>query len=100
VCAPAYVCVPPRQTVRAYVCVYLCLSVQVCAKVTAPRDVTWGRTGGGAYVGQLYVLGVLAAPELPFDSDAVVILSQMYQDHGDTIALQYGGYACQSRQRD
>ena len=41
---------------------------------------------------QLYALGVIDRPDLPFDTDAVVILSQMYQDHGDTIAMQYGGY--------
>ena len=36
-------------------------------------------------------------PDLPFDTDAVVILSQMYQDHGDTIAMQYGGYVWTTR---
>lgn len=40
---------------------------------------------------QLYVLGVIASPKIDFDSDAVNIFTEMYHDHGDTIALQYGG---------
>jgi hypothetical protein len=33
---------------------------------------------------QLYALGVLDSPQLPFDSDAVNMLTQMYHDHGDS----------------
>ena len=40
---------------------------------------------------QLYALGVIAEPTVPFDSDAVNLLNVMYHDHGDTMALQYGG---------
>ncbi|KAK6187826.1 hypothetical protein SNE40_005765 [Patella caerulea] len=40
---------------------------------------------------QLYVLGVLEDPELDFDSDCVRMLEMLYEDHGDTVALQYGG---------
>ena len=40
---------------------------------------------------QLYQLGVLKEPELNLDSDACRILIEMYHDHGDTIARQYGG---------
>ncbi|KAL4209592.1 SacI homology domain-containing protein, partial [Rhizopus microsporus] len=40
---------------------------------------------------QLYALGVIASPKVDFDSDAVNIFTEMYHDHGDTIALQYGG---------
>lgn len=40
---------------------------------------------------QLYALGVIASPKIDFDSDAVNIFTEMYHDHGDTIALQYGG---------
>jgi hypothetical protein len=40
---------------------------------------------------QLYALGVISEPTVPFDSDAVNLLNVMYHDHGDTIALQYGG---------
>lgn len=40
---------------------------------------------------QLYALGVLERPALEFDSDCVRMLEEMYEDHGDTLALQYGG---------
>ncbi|KAK7074202.1 phosphatidylinositol-3,5-bisphosphate 5-phosphatase [Halocaridina rubra] len=40
---------------------------------------------------QLYTLGVLDKPSLEFDSDCVRMLEEMYEDHGDTLALQYGG---------
>ncbi|KAG0179411.1 phosphatidylinositol-3,5-bisphosphate 5-phosphatase [Apophysomyces sp. BC1021] len=40
---------------------------------------------------QLYALGVISSPKIDFDSDVINILTEMYHDHGDTIALQYGG---------
>lgn len=40
---------------------------------------------------QLCALGVLDKPKLEFDSDCVRILEELYEDHGDTLALQYGG---------
>ncbi|XP_063990283.1 polyphosphoinositide phosphatase [Diachasmimorpha longicaudata] len=40
---------------------------------------------------QLCALGVLEQPRLEFDSDCVRMLEEMYEDHGDTLALQYGG---------
>ena len=40
---------------------------------------------------QLQALGVLIEPHLEYDTDAVRLLEQLYEDHGDTIALQYGG---------
>ena len=40
---------------------------------------------------QLHALGVLVEPWVDFDTDAVNMLTHMYHDHGDTIALQYGG---------
>jgi phosphatidylinositol 3,5-bisphosphate 5-phosphatase len=40
---------------------------------------------------QLYALGVIPSPAVPFDSDTINIFNAMYHDHGDTIALQYGG---------
>jgi hypothetical protein len=40
---------------------------------------------------QLYALGVLESPNLEFDSDCVRMLEELYEDHGDTLALQYGG---------
>ncbi|TFL05756.1 SacI homology domain-containing protein [Pterulicium gracile] len=46
---------------------------------------------------QLYALGVVDSPNLSFDSDAVNMLTEMYHDHGDTIALQYTGSALVNR---
>ncbi|XP_048480686.1 polyphosphoinositide phosphatase isoform X2 [Plutella xylostella] len=40
---------------------------------------------------QLYALGLIASPSLEFDSDCVRLLEALYEDHGDTLALQYGG---------
>ena len=42
---------------------------------------------------QLHALGIIHHPRLPFDSDAVNLITQMFHDHGDTVALQYGGSA-------
>jgi hypothetical protein len=47
--------------------------------------------GKAALGHQLHALGLLQHPSVPFDSDAVNMLTEMYHDHGDTIALQYGG---------
>ncbi|XP_043474019.1 polyphosphoinositide phosphatase [Leptopilina heterotoma] len=40
---------------------------------------------------QLCALGILQTPKLEFDSDCVRMLEELYEDHGDTLALQYGG---------
>ncbi|EEB07206.1 inositol polyphosphate phosphatase [Schizosaccharomyces japonicus yFS275] len=40
---------------------------------------------------QLYKLGVISSPKLFYDSNAVRLLTEMYHNHGDAIALQYGG---------
>ncbi|KAK0080798.1 hypothetical protein PV326_007984 [Microctonus aethiopoides] len=40
---------------------------------------------------QLCALSVLDLPKLEFDSDCVRMLEELYEDHGDTLALQYGG---------
>lgn len=40
---------------------------------------------------QLCALGLLEWPNLDFDSDCVRLLEVLYEDHGDTLALQYGG---------
>lgn len=70
--------------------------------------------GKRAFGHQLYALGVVANPNLPFDSDAVNMLTEMYHDHGDSthqfevfpitpsplppaIALQYTGSALVNR---
>lgn len=47
--------------------------------------------GKAAFGHQLHALGLLEQPTLSFDSDAVDMLTEMYHDLGDTIALQYGG---------
>lgn len=40
---------------------------------------------------QLCALGVIDTPHLEFDTDCVRMLESLYEDHGDTLALQYGG---------
>ncbi|KAK4193800.1 putative Polyphosphoinositide phosphatase [Podospora australis] len=40
---------------------------------------------------QLHALGILGDNCVNFDTDAVNLLTHMYHDHGDTIAVQYGG---------
>jgi len=40
---------------------------------------------------QLFALGIIDKPDLSYDTDAVKMLMEMFHDHGDTIALQYGG---------
>lgn len=40
---------------------------------------------------QLCALGILDTPTLKFDTDCVRMLESLYEDHGDTLALQYGG---------
>lgn len=40
---------------------------------------------------QLHALGILENTSIEYDSDAVNLFTHMYHDHGDTIAVQYGG---------
>ncbi|SCW03809.1 LAFE_0G18690g1_1 [Lachancea fermentati] len=40
---------------------------------------------------QLKALGIIDSAFLEYDSDIVNILTELFHDHGDTIALQYGG---------
>lgn len=48
--------------------------------------------GKTALAHQLHRLGFLKyPPKLEFDSDCVTMLESLYEDHGDTLALQYGG---------
>lgn len=47
--------------------------------------------GKAALAHQLHALGIIKSKIAPYDSDAVDILTNMYHDLGDTIALQYGG---------
>ncbi|CAG8636589.1 13566_t:CDS:10, partial [Dentiscutata heterogama] len=41
--------------------------------------------------GVLHALGIIDKPWVPVDSDVMNMLTDMYHDHGDTIAFQYGG---------
>lgn len=40
---------------------------------------------------QLHALGILADTSINYDTDAVNMFTHMFHDHGDTIAIQYGG---------
>ncbi|XP_039603851.1 polyphosphoinositide phosphatase isoform X2 [Polypterus senegalus] len=40
---------------------------------------------------QLYALGLIDKPKLQFDTDCVRLFEELYEDHGDTLSLQYGG---------
>ncbi|KAI1001542.1 Polyphosphoinositide phosphatase [Podosphaera aphanis] len=40
---------------------------------------------------QLHALGVISGTYLAYDTDALDLFTLMYDDHGDTIAVQYGG---------
>lgn len=40
---------------------------------------------------QLHALGILPDTSIAYDTDAVNLFTHMYHDHGDTIAIQYGG---------
>ncbi|XP_068087388.1 polyphosphoinositide phosphatase [Hyperolius riggenbachi] len=40
---------------------------------------------------QLYSLGLIDKPNLQFDTDALRLFEELYEDHGDTLSLQYGG---------
>eukprot|EP00094_Tigriopus_californicus_P011616 TCALIF_11221-PA protein Name:"Similar to Fig4 Polyphosphoinositide phosphatase (Mus musculus)" AED:0.27 eAED:0.27 QI:0/0/0/0.63/0.9/0.72/11/0/1202 len=39
----------------------------------------------------LFALGLIDTPNLEYESDCARMLEVMYEDHGDTLALQYGG---------
>ncbi|KAG8527458.1 uncharacterized protein KY384_007610 [Bacidia gigantensis] len=40
---------------------------------------------------QLHALGIIDQDSIDYDTDAVNLFTHMYHDHGDTIAIQYGG---------
>jgi len=40
---------------------------------------------------QLHALGILSDTSIQYDTDAVNMFTHMFHDHGDTIAIQYGG---------
>ena len=47
--------------------------------------------GKRAFALQLQALGVIDRDEVDFDTDAANVFTHMFHDHGDTIAVQYGG---------
>ena len=47
--------------------------------------------GKSALALQLHALGVIHDPDLAFETDCVRMLEELYEDQGDTLALQYGG---------
>ncbi|XP_043202301.1 polyphosphoinositide phosphatase-like [Amphibalanus amphitrite] len=47
--------------------------------------------GKAALAAQLFALGAIPSPRLEFDTDCMSILEDMFEDHGDLLALQYGG---------
>lgn len=61
-----------------------------CLDRTNAAQFVLGKT---AFAHQLHALGLLKYPHLAFDSHPVNMLTEMYHDLGDTIALQYGGSA-------
>jgi phosphatidylinositol 3,5-bisphosphate 5-phosphatase len=40
---------------------------------------------------QLHALGIIARTEINYDTDAVNLFTNMWHEHGDSIAMQYGG---------
>ncbi|CUA69205.1 Polyphosphoinositide phosphatase [Rhizoctonia solani] len=85
--------VPYRDTmlVQNGVCRTNCVD---CLDRTNAAQFVFGKRALGH---QLYALGIVETPHLEFDSDAVNMLTEMYHDHGDTIALQYAGGALVNR---
>ncbi|KAL7408828.1 SacI homology domain-containing protein [Mrakia frigida] len=53
--------------------------------------------GKKALGNQLYALGIIPEPDISYYSDANFLFTEMYHDHGDTLALQYSGGALVNR---
>ncbi|KAF7192752.1 Polyphosphoinositide phosphatase [Pseudocercospora fuligena] len=47
--------------------------------------------GKHAFALQLKALGIIAKDSVDYDTDAVNLFTAMFHDHGDNIAMQYGG---------
>ncbi|KAI5363034.1 putative SAC domain, polyphosphoinositide phosphatase Fig4 [Septoria linicola] len=47
--------------------------------------------GKHAFAQQLKCLGIINTDEVDYDTDAVNLFTAMFHDHGDNIAMQYGG---------
>ncbi|UYV76306.1 FIG4 [Cordylochernes scorpioides] len=59
-----------------------------CLDRTNTAQFALGKT---ALAFQLHAMGMIDTPSLQFDSDIVRMLEELYEDHGDVLALQYGG---------
>lgn len=47
--------------------------------------------GKHAFALQLKALGVITKEDVAYDTDAINLFTEMFHDHGDNIAMQYGG---------
>lgn len=47
--------------------------------------------GKHAFALQLKALGVITKEDIAYDTDAINLFTEMFHDHGDNIAMQYGG---------
>lgn len=70
----------PRDTILLQngICRTNCID---CLDRTNAAQFVFGKRALGH---QLYALGIVDNPNLPFDSDAVNMLTEMYHDHGDS----------------
>lgn len=75
----------PGPTLQCGVCRTNCID---CIDRTNAAQFVVGKA---ALAHQLHALGIIQSRVTPYDSDVVDILTNMYHDLGDTIALQYGG---------
>jgi phosphatidylinositol 3,5-bisphosphate 5-phosphatase len=47
--------------------------------------------GKKAFGYQLQALGIVESPDVEFDSDAITLFMDLWNEHGDIVAVQYGG---------
>ncbi|KAH7327836.1 SacI homology domain-containing protein [Stachybotrys elegans] len=59
-----------------------------CLDRTNAAQFVIGKRALGA---QLHALGIIEKTTVEYDTDAVNLFTHMWHDHGDTIAVQYGG---------
>lgn len=62
-----------------------------CVDCLDRTNTTQFMVGKCALAYQLYALGMIDKPKLQFDTDCVRLFEELYEDHGDTLSLQYGG---------
>ncbi|KAK9447710.1 SacI homology domain-containing protein [Limtongia smithiae] len=76
---------PEPLSVQSGVCRTNCID---CLDRTNAAQFVIGKRALGY---QLHALGIIKGTRVEYDTDAANLLTEMYHDHGDTIALQYGG---------